>query len=95
MRLIDADALKKAIPNTHVDIFENCRNCRLLDDEQVKQLIDDTPTIELLKEQEAVKVQYTAMGGLRYGACPQCDARIDNLVNPKACGFCGQAVKWD
>lgn len=54
MRLIDADALKKAIPNTHVDIFENCRNCRLLDDEQVKQLIDDTPTIELLKEQEAV-----------------------------------------
>jgi len=35
MRLIDADALKKAIPNTHVDIFENCRNCRLLDDEQV------------------------------------------------------------
>ena len=55
MRLIDADALKKAIPNTHVDIFENCRNCRLLDDEQVKQLIDDAPTIELLKEQEAVK----------------------------------------
>ena len=53
MRLIDADALKKAIPNTHVDIFENCRNCRLLDDEQVKQLIDDAPTIELLKEREA------------------------------------------
>ena len=50
MRLIDADALKKAIPNTHVDIFENCRNCRLLDDEQVKQLIDDAPTIELLEE---------------------------------------------
>ena len=49
----------------------------------------------LLKEQEPVKVQYTAMGGLRYGACPQCDARIDNLVNPKACGFCGQAVKWE
>jgi len=51
--------------------------------------------IALLKEQEPVKVQYTAMGGLRYGACPQCTARIDNLVNPKACGFCGQAVKWE
>ena len=51
--------------------------------------------IALLKEQEAVKVQYTAMGGLRYGACPQCDARIDNLVNPKACGFCGQELKWE
>lgn len=57
MRLIDADALKKAIPNTHVDIFENCRNCRLLDDEQVKQLIDDTPTIELLKEQEQNRIE--------------------------------------
>jgi len=51
--------------------------------------------LALLKEQEPVKVQYTAMGGLRYGACPQCTARIDNLVNPKACGFCGQAVKWE
>lgn len=50
---------------------------------------------ELLKEREAVKVQYTAMGGLRYGACPQCDARIDNLVNPKACGFCGKELKWE
>ena len=52
-------------------------------------------TLELLKAQEAVKVRYTAIGGLRYGACPKCDARIDNLVNPKACGFCGQELKWD
>lgn len=51
--------------------------------------------VALLKEHEAVKVQYTAMGGLRYGACPQCDARVDNLVNPKACGFCGQELKWE
>lgn len=50
--------------------------------------------IAMLQEQEAMKVQYSAIGGLRYGACPKCDARIDNLVNPKACGFCGQAVKW-
>ena len=50
---------------------------------------------ELSKEQEAVKVRYTAMGGLRYGACPQCDARVDNLVNPKACGFCGRELKWE
>lgn len=49
---------------------------------------------ELMKKQEAVKMRYTAMGGLRYGACPHCDARVDNLVNPKACGFCGQELKW-
>ena len=46
MRLIDADALKKSVPNTHVDIFENCRNCELLDDEQVEELIDNAPTID-------------------------------------------------
>jgi len=61
--------------------------------EDIAQWADDA--LELLKEQEAVKVQYTAMGGLRYGACPKCDARIDNLVNPKACGFCGQELKWE
>lgn len=46
MRPIDADALKKSVPNTHVDIFENCRNCELLDDEQVEELIDNAPTID-------------------------------------------------
>ena len=47
MRLIDADALKKAIPETRVDIFENCRYCVLLDKEQVTELIDAAPTIEI------------------------------------------------
>ena len=46
MRTIDADALKNSVPNTHVDIFENCRNCELLDDEQVNELIDNAPTID-------------------------------------------------
>ena len=51
--------------------------------------------IAMLKEQEAMQVQYSAIGGLRYGACPKCNARVDNLVNPKACGFCGQELKWE
>ena len=42
-RLIDADAL--VIPKTHVDMFENCRNCMLLDAEQVKEIISNAPTI--------------------------------------------------
>lgn len=44
MRLIDADALKEMIPTTSVDMFENCRNCSLLSEEQVNELIDMTPT---------------------------------------------------
>jgi hypothetical protein len=47
MRLIDADVLKKAIPETSVDAFQNCRNCVLLDKEQVHELIDASPTIEV------------------------------------------------
>ena len=44
MRLIDADAIQ--IPNTSVDMFENCRNCNLLDADQVREIIDNAPTIE-------------------------------------------------
>lgn len=47
MRLTDADALKLAIPETSVDVFENCRNCTLLSKEQVLELIDAAPTIEV------------------------------------------------
>ena len=44
MRLIDADALKNMVPDTRVDIFENCRNCALLTAEDVMRLIDQAPT---------------------------------------------------
>ena len=44
MRIIDADAIQ--IPSTYVDMFENCRNCKLLDEEQVREIIDNTPTIK-------------------------------------------------
>lgn len=43
MRPIDADAIK--IPRTHEDIFQNCRNCMLLDEGQVREIIDNVPTI--------------------------------------------------
>lgn len=47
MRLTDADALKLAIPETSVDAFQNCRNCTLLSKEEVLELIDAAPTIEV------------------------------------------------
>ena len=39
------DVGKIDIPSTSVDMFENCRNCNLLDDEQVKEIIHNAPTI--------------------------------------------------
>lgn len=47
MRLIDADVLKEMVPTTSVDMFENCRNCSLLSEEQVLELIDMTPTVDM------------------------------------------------
>lgn len=47
MRIIDADALKLAIPETSVDAFQNCRYCVLLDKEQVNELIDAAPTVDI------------------------------------------------
>lgn len=44
-RLIDADELKKRIPITHADEFENCRNCSLLCDWEVEDIVDNAPTI--------------------------------------------------
>lgn len=49
MKLIDADALKANVPNTNVDIFENCRNCSTLMDWEVKELIDKMPTIDAVE----------------------------------------------
>lgn len=47
MRLIDADVLKEMVPTTSVDFFENCRNCSLLSEEQVMELVDMTPTVDM------------------------------------------------
>lgn len=51
-RWIDADAIK--IPKTHVDMFENCRNCELLDEEQVRELINSAPSIDIVKCEECI-----------------------------------------
>lgn len=49
-RYIDADKLKERIPkDIHEDVFENCSNCELLDDEQVKELIDLQPTADVVE----------------------------------------------
>lgn len=49
-RYIDADAIK--IPSTSVDMFENCRNCNLLDEFQVREIIDSAPSIDIVRCRE-------------------------------------------
>lgn len=47
MRLIDADALKKAIPETTVDASTKYRYCITFEREDVLATIDAAPTVEI------------------------------------------------
>lgn len=47
MRLIDADALKKAIPETTVDASTKYRYCVTFEREDVLAIIDDAPTVDI------------------------------------------------
>lgn len=94
MRLIDADELKKYIPSTKVDIFENCRNCRLLDDWQVIDIINSIPTIDPVKHGNwETKEICDGFGRAVYVIrCSECkdewrELRVENLTN--YCPHCG------
>lgn len=52
--------------------------------------------LDLLKEQESKKVIniYANWDFELIGNCPKCNAILHEFNNAKACGFCGQAVKW-
>lgn len=47
MRLVDADALKKAIPETTVDASTKYRYCVTFEREDVLAIIDDAPTVDI------------------------------------------------
>lgn len=54
-----------------------------------------TDVLELLEEQKAVKPKCKErIGGFVAGICPTCGTALNNILNAKACGKCGQAVKW-
>ena len=51
---------------------------------------------DLLKEQEAVKIEVKKINGSgRCGRCPNCLIELNEMDYPNYCGFCGQAVKWE
>lgn len=51
---------------------------------------------ELLKEQEAVKIEVKKINGSgRCGRCPNCLIELNEMDYPNYCGYCGQEVKWE
>lgn len=50
----------------------------------------------LLKEQEPKTVkEMIVVGGHLMGKCPKCSKILTVQDHPIACGFCGQAAKWE
>ena len=86
MRLIDADALKANVPNTNVDIFENCRNCSTLMDWEVKELIDKMPTIDAVEVVHGNWEVVDQEEPRRYG-CSVCKRLSFYVTN--YCSYCG------
>ena len=97
-RYIDADKLKERIPkDIHEDVFENCSNCELLDDEQVKELIDLQPTADVRENVrgEWIEVLIDTYGGghFTYSKCSVCQS--EQIIDSNFCPNCGADMRGD
>lgn len=95
MRLIDADELVKSIPETHVDMFENCRNCRLLDDFQVIEIIKEALTIDPVKHGHWIIKEAVTDDGFKtkHVRCSECShPGVSYWI---ACPYCGADMRKD
>jgi hypothetical protein len=103
-RLIDADELKKRIPITYADEFENCRRCSLLHDWEVEDIVDDAPTIVefegdinkvIVKGEEYHKqLTTTWLGNYCPYRCEHCGHYTDSKT--PFCAWCGRkAVNYE
>lgn len=91
MRLIDADRTKESIPETSVDIFENCARCGLLDREQVFDLIDEAPTIEPKRGKWETEVRTIRGHKIPFFACSVCGRNADDEYT--YCPNCGARME--
>ena len=90
----------KAIPQTSVDMFENCRNCELLDREQVIDIINKLPSVSAERvirckdckhyEKDVMKPVHPALGG---GTVVQDNCRRLLGILPEEEGFCFKAER--
>lgn len=71
MRLIDGDELKLKLPNTYHNGFENCRECRLLEREEVNAYIDRMPTVDAVPVVHGEWIECDDYGDIHY-QCSEC-----------------------
>lgn len=83
MRPIDADVLKSDIPKTRESAFEDCRECTLLDKEQVQLLIDKQPTLDAVpvKHGRWIDNKKSIIGEIIERNCSLCGQRTTGLYD--------------
>ena len=87
MRLIDADALKKAIPETTVDASTKYRYCVTFEREDVLAIIDAAPTVDIDRPTRSqFKRMAVQLGYEPVVHCKECK----HLMFSDCYGECGQ-----
>ena len=95
-----------AIPQTSVDLFENCRNCKLLDRAQVVAILESLPSAEpktgkwmrLEREENVYDLHGVPTWGVNY-MCDKCGfittAIQDHFGQYKWCPSCGADMRGE
>jgi ribosomal protein S27AE len=91
---MDREKVVNAVKTAFDVWIDEYTGCSWFKEDEVRQAKDDA--LSLLKKQEAVYPKHKErMGGFVAGLCPTCGTALNNVLNVKACGKCGQAVKWE
>lgn len=92
--LISREELIKAIPSTNADIFENCRNCNLLDQEQVIGIINSMPSVDAEPVRHGhwmpIYERYEDGDYLIGEKCSECGETLSFM--PPFCPYCGSKM---
>ena len=98
-RLIDKDNLIKTIPNTDIDMFENCGRCTLLDKEEVIAIINKAPTIdaEPVRHGKWLYIEHKLSKdySIAYYCCSECDFPTYSDQDKYYCPNCGAKMKGE
>lgn len=86
-----------AIPQTSVDAFENCRNCELLDREQVVEILESLPSADRPTGKWAIEERDCIYGQKYILTCSECGDAVSvtesSLPHEKYCRNCGARMQ--
>lgn len=91
MIVIEKDKAVEAIPEVDADVFENCGRCELLSKEDVVEIINRLPTIEIVRCRECRRWNTIPDPMAEYGMCE----RWGRLIVTRGAYFCADGKRRD